>query len=114
MVSVCLGRYIITELVEGGELFDRICDLGSFSEKDAAGILKQILDALVFLHANGIVHRDIKPGMLPNRMRCLGVGFSRRVYESSPVFATLGVLLGSRGLTLVVFNCFFPRKHIDW
>lgn len=32
--------YIITELLEGGELFDRLIELGSFSEQTAAHIVK--------------------------------------------------------------------------
>jgi serine/threonine protein kinase len=46
--------------VEGGELFDRIVEKGSFSEADAAFVIKQILEAVRYLHLNGIVHRDLK------------------------------------------------------
>ncbi|KTW30751.1 hypothetical protein T552_00463 [Pneumocystis carinii B80] len=53
--------YIVTELATGGELFDRICEYGKFSEKDAVVIIKEILDALSYIHDNQIVHRDLKP-----------------------------------------------------
>lgn len=53
--------YIVTQLATGGELFDRICDLGKFTEKDAVFTLRQILDALKYLHDLDIVHRDLKP-----------------------------------------------------
>ncbi|XP_078070796.1 calcium/calmodulin-dependent protein kinase type IV [Mustelus asterias] len=52
---------LVLELVTGGELFDRIVEKGYYSEKDAAGAVKQILEAVAYLHENGIVHRDLKP-----------------------------------------------------
>ena len=53
--------YIMSELLEGGELFEAIAQQGSFSEADAAKIMKQILNAVNYLHSKGIVHRDLKP-----------------------------------------------------
>ncbi|KAH9908912.1 calcium/calmodulin-dependent protein kinase [Xylariomycetidae sp. FL2044] len=53
--------YIVTELATGGELFDRICEQGKFTEKDASQTIKQILGAVDFLHARNVVHRDLKP-----------------------------------------------------
>jgi calcium-dependent protein kinase len=53
--------YIITELCEGGELFDMIVDKGSFTEDEAAWVMKQLLSAINYIHTNSIVHRDLKP-----------------------------------------------------
>ncbi|KAL1952438.1 hypothetical protein VTO42DRAFT_5478 [Malbranchea cinnamomea] len=53
--------YIVTQLATGGELFDRICDYGKFTEKDASQTIKQVLDAVNYLHERNIVHRDLKP-----------------------------------------------------
>ena len=39
----------------------RIIELKSFTEKQAAEILNQILLSVNYLHSKGIVHRDIKP-----------------------------------------------------
>ncbi|XP_062412385.1 calcium/calmodulin-dependent protein kinase type IV [Sardina pilchardus] len=52
---------LILELVTGGELFDRIVERGYYSERDAAHVIKQILEAVAYLHKNGVVHRDLKP-----------------------------------------------------
>lgn len=49
--------YIVTQLATGGELFDRICDQGKFTEKDASQTIKQILTAVDYLHKNNVVHR---------------------------------------------------------
>lgn len=53
--------YLVMELCEGGELFDRIITEGTFSEKAAAAYVRQILSALFYLHNRGVCHRDIKP-----------------------------------------------------
>ena len=53
--------YIIMEFLEGGELFEAITNIGSFTEASASKVLKQILSAVFYLHSNHIVHRDLKP-----------------------------------------------------
>jgi calcium/calmodulin-dependent protein kinase I len=53
--------YIITQLATGGELFDRICEKGKFTEKDASQTIRQVLEAVDYLHQNHVVHRDLKP-----------------------------------------------------
>lgn len=54
MLVLCFGS------VTGGELFDRILDRGVYSEKDASRVIQQVLEAVSFLHENGVVHRDLK------------------------------------------------------
>uniref|UniRef100_A0A8C7JBH7 Calcium/calmodulin-dependent protein kinase 1Da n=1 Tax=Oncorhynchus kisutch TaxID=8019 RepID=A0A8C7JBH7_ONCKI len=53
--------YLIMQLVSGGELFDRIVEKGFYTEKDASTLIRQVLDAVDYLHKLGIVHRDLKP-----------------------------------------------------
>lgn len=53
--------YLVMELVSGGELFDRIVEKGSYTEKDASILIKKVVDAVQYLHSKGIVHRDLKP-----------------------------------------------------
>ena len=53
--------YIVMELCEGGELFDRIIDTDhKLSLRRIAQIVTQILRAVQHCHENGIVNRDIK------------------------------------------------------
>ncbi|WFD15804.1 calcium/calmodulin-dependent protein kinase [Malassezia arunalokei] len=61
--------YLVTDLCQGGELFDRICERGSYYEKDAAHIIRTVLKAVEFLHDRDIVHRDLKPENLLFRDR---------------------------------------------
>lgn len=49
--------YIVTQLATGGELFDRICEQGRFTEKDASQTIRQVLEAVDYLHNNNVVHR---------------------------------------------------------
>lgn len=53
--------YIVLELMTGGELFDRIVEKESYSEKEAADTIRPIVDAIRYCHENGIIHRDLKP-----------------------------------------------------
>uniref|UniRef100_A0A8B9JZA4 Protein kinase domain-containing protein n=1 Tax=Astyanax mexicanus TaxID=7994 RepID=A0A8B9JZA4_ASTMX len=52
---------LVLELVTGGELFDRVVEKGYYSERDAADAIKQVLEAVAYLHEHGVVHRDLKP-----------------------------------------------------
>uniref|UniRef100_A0A8C4DGK8 non-specific serine/threonine protein kinase n=1 Tax=Dicentrarchus labrax TaxID=13489 RepID=A0A8C4DGK8_DICLA len=54
---------IVMECMDGGELFSRIQDRGdqAFTEREASDIMKSIGEAIQFLHAINIAHRDVKP-----------------------------------------------------
>ena len=49
--------YIVSEFYNGGELFEKISSMKSFTEKQAAQTMKQILSAVNYCHQNKIVHR---------------------------------------------------------
>lgn len=51
----------VLNLARGGEVFDRICEHGPYSERDAAAIVRQVALALQHVHMRGVCHRDIKP-----------------------------------------------------
>ncbi|CAI7881672.1 unnamed protein product [Closterium sp. NIES-54] len=53
--------YLVTELCDGGDLFDEIARRGRFSERDAAQVFMQVASAVAFCHSRGVMHRDIKP-----------------------------------------------------
>jgi len=55
--SYCL----VTELITGGELFDRIVSKKFYSEKEARDACRIIIEAVQYVHKSNVIHRDIKP-----------------------------------------------------
>ncbi|KAJ0669660.1 putative protein kinase CAMK-CDPK family [Helianthus annuus] len=56
-----ISVHLVMELCSGGELFDRITKRGSYSEKEAAKIGRQIVNVVHACHFMGVMHRDLKP-----------------------------------------------------
>ena len=52
---------LVTELCNGGELFQEIIDNGPFNENYSAYVMFQIFSAINYCHGMKIVHRDLKP-----------------------------------------------------
>nr|ACN36644.1 unknown [Zea mays] len=51
---------IVMEFAAGGELFDRICDRGRFSEDEARYFFQQLICGVSYCHYMQICHRDLK------------------------------------------------------
>lgn len=52
--------FIVMELMEGGELFDRIVEYEHYTEKQAADAFRPLVDAVRYCHSLGVCHRDLK------------------------------------------------------
>ena len=61
--------FIVTELVAGGELFDRIVAKTHYTEKEARDLVRTFLETMAYMHEAGVVHRDLKP---ENLLLCSG------------------------------------------
>ncbi|CAF0925446.1 unnamed protein product [Rotaria sordida] len=53
--------YLVMELIKGGDLFDYITKHRRFDEPTSSLMIKDVAEALLYLHAKKIVHRDLKP-----------------------------------------------------
>ncbi|CAH8432337.1 unnamed protein product [Schistosoma mattheei] len=53
--------FLVSEICQGGELFDYLTHNVIISEKRTRAIMRQLFDAVNFIHDRQIVHRDLKP-----------------------------------------------------
>jgi len=53
--------YLVFDRLKGGSLFEHIQRRGHLTEVEASKIIRDLSDALDFLHHKGIAHRDLKP-----------------------------------------------------
>lgn len=56
--SLCV--YLVMELLEGGELFDRLKRVKRFPEDVARRLARDMFTAVRYMHSKGICHRDLK------------------------------------------------------
>lgn len=52
--------HLILEHLKGGELYNFLSLMGVLREDDAANVVRQVVLAVAYLHAHGVVHRDLK------------------------------------------------------
>ncbi|MED6272245.1 hypothetical protein CHARACLAT_028195 [Characodon lateralis] len=52
--------FLFLELATGREVFDWILDQGYYSERDTSNVVRQVLEAVAYLHSLDIVHRNLK------------------------------------------------------
>ncbi|XP_058836629.1 myosin light chain kinase, smooth muscle-like [Topomyia yanbarensis] len=77
--------YVILELVQGGELFERVIDDDFvLTEKACAVFMRQICEGMEYIHSRNIIHLDMKPENIlcltktGNRIKIIDFGFARR------------------------------------
>ncbi|KAL4630406.1 ribosomal protein S6 kinase alpha-5-like [Arapaima gigas] len=79
-----LHTYLVLELLQGGELLDRIRRKRHFSETEASRIMRKLVSAVSHMHDVGVVHRDLKPENLlfmdeseASEIKVIDFGFAR-------------------------------------
>eukprot|EP00612_Vaucheria_litorea_P003774 CAMPEP_0171461772 /NCGR_PEP_ID=MMETSP0945-20130129/6083_1 /TAXON_ID=109269 /ORGANISM="Vaucheria litorea, Strain CCMP2940" /LENGTH=301 /DNA_ID=CAMNT_0011988179 /DNA_START=112 /DNA_END=1017 /DNA_ORIENTATION=+ len=53
--------HIVMDLAKGSELYDRLVKRGLMKRETTVKVMKQLIEAVAYLHNNDIVHGDIKP-----------------------------------------------------
>ena len=53
--------YLVTEYVEGGNLADYVATHGPLADEQLIGLAVGLAEAVVAIHASGVIHRDLKP-----------------------------------------------------
>ncbi|ELK36619.1 Ribosomal protein S6 kinase alpha-2, partial [Myotis davidii] len=88
--------YLVTELMRGGELLDRILRQRCFSEREASAVLCTIARTMDYLHSQGVVHRDLKPSNIlyvdesgnPESIRICDFGFAKQLRAENGLLMT--------------------------
>ena len=53
--------FLVLEKLNGGELFDKMCQRQCYTEKDARDVCRTLFDAMAYCHKHRVAHRDMKP-----------------------------------------------------
>ncbi|OEL22987.1 Serine/threonine-protein kinase SAPK7 [Dichanthelium oligosanthes] len=87
---------IVMEYAAGGELFDRICNAGRFSEDEARYFFQQLICGVSYCHFMQICHRDLKlentllDGSPAPRLKICDFGYSKSSLLHSKPKSTVG------------------------
>ncbi|MDQ3940688.1 MAG: protein kinase [Actinomycetota bacterium] len=89
--------FIVMELIRGRTLADVVKEDGPLAPKETAEIGLAVLDALEAAHAEGIVHRDVKPAnvMIPPGSHVKLADFGIASVKDDPKITATGLILGS-------------------
>ncbi|CAN0877920.1 Serine/threonine-protein kinase SAPK2 [Linum grandiflorum] len=87
---------IVMEYAAGGELFERICSAGRFSEDEARYFFHQLISGVSYCHSMQICHRDLKlentllDGSPAPRLKICDFGYSKSAVLHSQPKSTVG------------------------
>ncbi|KAL2617246.1 hypothetical protein AAZV13_08G175000 [Glycine max] len=87
---------IVMEYAAGGELFERICSAGRFSEDEARYFFQQLISGVSYCHSMQICHRDLKlentllDGSPAPRLKICDFGYSKSSLLHSRPKSTVG------------------------
>ncbi|WMV12417.1 hypothetical protein MTR67_005802 [Solanum verrucosum] len=87
---------IVMEYAAGGELFERICNAGRFSEDEARYFFQQLISGVHYCHNMQICHRDLKlentllDGSAAPRLKICDFGYSKSSLLHSRPKSTVG------------------------
>jgi serine/threonine-protein kinase SRK2 len=87
---------IVMEYAAGGELFERICNAGRFSEDEGRYYFKQLISGVSYCHAMQICHRDLKlentllDGSPSSHLKICDFGYSKSSVLHSQPKSTVG------------------------
>ncbi|XP_045487243.1 uncharacterized protein LOC110996175 isoform X3 [Pieris rapae] len=86
--------YLVTEYAPNGEIFDHLVSRGRMPESEAARAFAQMVAAVGYCHANGVVHRDLKAENLlldkDMNIKLADFGFSNEYTSGSPLSTWCG------------------------
>ncbi|KAF9266853.1 Pkinase-domain-containing protein [Marasmius fiardii PR-910] len=82
--------YLILEYVQGGELFDYLCEKGRLSVTEAVSYFQQIIHAVDYCHRFNIAHRDLKPEniLLDSELNVKIADFGMAIFQSDSMLRT--------------------------
>ncbi|KAJ6841948.1 serine/threonine-protein kinase SAPK10 [Iris pallida] len=87
---------IVMEYASGGELFERICNAGRFSEDEARFFFQQLISGVSYCHSMQVCHRDLKlentllDGSVAPRLKICDFGYSKSSVLHSQPKSTVG------------------------
>uniref|UniRef100_K4AAY4 non-specific serine/threonine protein kinase n=4 Tax=Setaria TaxID=4554 RepID=K4AAY4_SETIT len=87
---------IVMEYAAGGELFERICTAGRFSEDEARFFFQQLISGVSYCHSMQVCHRDLKlentllDGSVAPRLKICDFGYSKSSVLHSQPKSTVG------------------------
>lgn len=86
--------FLVFELCRNGELFDYLTSVVAISEKKTRSIMRQLFEALQYVHSKSIVHRDIKPENIllddATNVKLTDFGFAKVLKESEVLMDLCG------------------------
>jgi len=114
--------YLVMEVCRGGELFDKVLEVNSFTEHQAATLMQQAMRAVRHMHELRICHRDLKPENFlfhskgpieTNTLKIIDFGLSARFTENeflntkvgTPYYVAPEVLSGRYNQAVDLWSC---------